>query len=434
MCIPATPWMPRIFWSPCRPKGRDPLLNTGYTGSVDPLSGGAMKISFLSDLLQTIVERGRALAGLVVEDVPADGPEMVRLCETLLTSLGEASGVALAERITQLWELQDSQNRLAFLTALAEGFGPDRERLDQALAAYDKTPCQETMVAVHGASEPRRQELIRRLNQAPGGIACLVGMRQELLSLLSKHPELGLLDRDFEHLFASWFNRGFLVLQRIDWDTPASILEKIIRYEAVHAINDWSDLRHRLEPVDRRCFAFFHPQLPGDPLIFVEVALSDAISGDIGEVLNPNRTHLPADKATTAVFYSISNCQDGLRGISFGNFLIKQVVEVLSRELPNLSAFVTLSPVPGFAAWLSLEMNREDDGLLSDDERATLGRILNKKNWADDDATREEFRRLILPVASRYFLLARTRDKRIVDPVARFHLSNGARLERLNFM
>ena len=193
----------------------------------------------------------------------------------------------------------------------------------------------EAVEALHAAAEPRRQELVRRLNLAPGGTAALVRMREELLKHLRKHPELRRVDADFSHLFGSWFNRGFLVLRHIDWTTPANILEKIIRYEAVHAIGTWDDLRNRLEPADRRCYGFFHPQLVDEPLIFVEVALTEAIPDSVAPLLDLERSPIEADRATTAVFYSISNTQRGLAGVSFGNFLIKQVVEDLKAELPE---------------------------------------------------------------------------------------------------
>ena len=189
-------------------------------------------------------------------------------------------------------------------------------------------------------------------------------MREELLEYLPDHPELKPVDTDFTHLFSSWFNRGFLVLRPIDWTTPANILEKIIRYEAVHAIQDWDDLRNRLEPEDRRCYGFFHPQLVDEPLIFVEVALTREIPDAIGPLLDLSRMPIAATEATTAVFYSISNTQKGLGGVSFGNFLIKQVVENLKRELPNLKTFVTLSPVPGFARWLDRERKTEKSAWL----------------------------------------------------------------------
>ncbi|MBF0267131.1 MAG: malonyl-CoA decarboxylase [Alphaproteobacteria bacterium] len=389
-----------------------------------------MMVPYLGGLLRGILEKGRSLAGLGPDDGPTDSQHLGKQCETLLSSLGEASGMALAERIARQWDRLDEAGRLAFLLELVEHFGPEPSKIDPAVAAYLADPCQKNMLEIHKASEPRRQELLRRMNLAPGGIARLVAMRESLFRHLRTHPQLENLDQDFVHLFMSWFNRGFLVLERIDWNTPASILEKIIRYEAVHAINDWDDLRQRLEPADRRCFAFFHPRLPGDPLIFVEVALTAAIPASIGEVLSNQRSQIDPAQATTAVFYSISNCQEGLRGISFGNFLIKQVVEVLRQESPKLTSFATLSPVPGFAAWLE---NESLNGRLNENDDAILAGF-NENKWQDSPERQGEMRRILLPLAASYFMNARTKSGRIIDPVARFHLSNGARLERLNFM
>ncbi len=241
------------------------------------------------------------------------------------------------------------------------------------------------------------------------------------------------LDCDFEHLFASWFNRGFLVLRHIDWTTPAHILEKIIRYEAVHAIAGWDDLRARIEPPDRRCFAFFHPALADEPLIFVEVALTDQIAPAIAPILSQARKPLQPQAATTAVFYSISNCQKGLAGVTFGNFLIKQVVEDLTREVPTLKTFVTLSPVPGFSAWLARERRADSpQGLLPEDVE-TL-RALDDPDWAADKVRAEAVRKALIPAAAAYFLRAKNERGRPLDPVARFHLGNGARLDRINFL
>ena len=222
----------------------------------------------------------------------------------------------------------------------------------QAIEAWRAQPTGDGASDLHFASEPRRQELFRRLNRAPGGTGELVALRADLLDVKDGHNDLAALDRDVVHLLSSWFNRGFLVLRKIDWSTPAIVLEKIIRYEAVHEIRDWDDLRRRIDPVDRRCYGFFHPALVDEPLIFVEVALTEQIPGAIAPLLAEDRQPVPIERARTAVFYSISNCQRGLGGISFGNFLIKQVVEELRRELPKLENFVTLSPVPGFMQWL----------------------------------------------------------------------------------
>jgi malonyl-CoA decarboxylase len=249
--------------------------------------------------------------------------------------------------------------------------------------------------------------------------------------LLKAHPTLGAVNADFEHLLSSWFNRGFLVLRRIDWSTPANILEKIIRYEAVHEIQSWEDLRLRLAPGDRRCFAFFHPRLADEPLIFVEVALMRDIPSSIADVLAENRDRVIPDSATTAVFYSISNCQDGLRGISFGNFLLKQVIEDLKQELPGLSQYVTLSPAPHFAAWLRSNQ-LPSPSLEAAQERALV--LLAEKAWPDNSEALAALRAILPPLAAFYFTQARNEAGQPVDPVARFHLGNGARLERINFL
>jgi malonyl-CoA decarboxylase len=254
-------------------------------------------------------------------------------------------------------------------------------------------------------------------------------LRADLLDAKNGHKDLAALDRDVVHLLSSWFNRGFLVLRKIDWSTPAIVLEKIIRYEAVHEIRDWDDLRRRIDPVDRRCYGFFHPALIDEPLIFVEVALTEQIPGAIAPLLAEDRQPVPIERARTAVFYSISNCQRGLGGITFGNFLIKQVVEELRRDLPKLDNFVTLSPVPGFLQWL-----KEADDLPLSEEDRKLFETLEQPGWADDPQLAAQLRSALEPLAAYYFLKARTRKGRLIDPVARFHLGNGARLERINWL
>jgi malonyl-CoA decarboxylase len=387
--------------------------------------------AFFADLLQTIADRGRDLLGRVRRNGTLANGDLATACETLLSGRGEASGVALAREILTRWEALDEPAKLAFLKVLAERFGPDFARIDEAIAAYLNDKSATMALHLHGAAEARRQELMRRLNLAPGGIEALVKMRELLLAHRAEHPDFPSVDADFAHLFSSWFNRGFLVLRRIDWSTPANILEKIIQYEAVHTIRDWDDLRRRLEPPDRRCFAFFHPQLIDDPLIFVEVALTRDTPSAIADLLAVERTPIVPNEAMTAVFYSISNCQEGLRGISFGNFLIKQVVDELRRELPRLDNFVTLSPVPGFAAWLAHEREADASPVISPDDQGILA-ALNEPGWDVDPP--EPLRKVLLSAASYYFLKARTPKGTPVDPVARFHLGNGARLERLNFL
>ena len=285
---------------------------------------------------------------------------------------------------------------------------------------------------LHRASEPRRLELFRRLNLAPGGTAALVRMRAQLLEAMDHRDDLAAIDDDFLHLFSSWFNRGFLVLRTIDWSTPANLLEKIIRYEAVHAIRDWNDLRARIDSPDRRCYAFFHPALIDEPLIFVEVALTRGIPAGIDPILSANRERIDPERATTAVFYSISNCQRGLAGVSFGHFLIKQVVEEVGRQIPRLSTFITLSPAPNFAEWLKRERATEASLALSEEDRAAL-ETLDRADWWRDEAAVETLREPLLRAAAWYYLRARTPRGTPLDSVARFHLGNGARLERLNF-
>ncbi len=387
-------------------------------------------MAFLGDLLTSVADRGRALIGLDRFGNGRSRP-LDKLCEDLLSGRGEASGMALAQAVLQSWEGLDADGRLSFFRMLQDRFGPDSERLEKALEHYRDDPRPASIAALHLASEPRRQELFRRLNLAPGGTHVLVRIREALFEALAREPELAVVDGDFRHLFGSWFNRGFLVMRRIDWHTPANVLEKIIRYEAVHEIQGWDDLRRRLEPADRRCFAFFHPQLVDEPLIFVEVALTKDIPRSIAEVLSEKREVLPAPAATTAVFYSISNCQEGLRGISFGNFLIKQVAEDLKRELPALDTFVTLSPLPGFARWLDGAVASADELRLNDEEAAELARPFGETISLDETA-RARRDKLLGQMAAHYLLRARTGSGRVIDPVARFHLGNGARLERIN--
>jgi Malonyl-CoA decarboxylase (MCD). len=383
---------------------------------------------FLAELLLSVADGSRRMLDRVLRDDTIGSQTTEQLCERLLSGRGEASGAAYAAAVLERWRNSGEAERLQFLEMLRVRFGVDHRRLDAAIDAYRAAPDEAKALAVHAAAEPIRQDLLRRLNLAPGGVETLVRMREDLIvKHLPQRPDFAPVDADFVHLFSSWFNPGFLVLKRIDWTTSANVLEKIIRYEAVHEIDSWDDLRRRLEPEDRRCFAFFHPQLPDDPLIFVEVALTREMPAAIGSLLKEDRIELAADEATTAVFYSISNCQEGLRGISFGNFLIKQVVEDLRRDLPRLTDFVTLSPVPGFVSWL--EGLGEDEAPQGAAEAREL--IADRAKMADT-ATRDRLAALLPPLAAHYFLVARTTSGRVIDPVARFHLGNGARLERIN--
>ncbi len=395
-----------------------------------------MNASFFGELLQTISERGRAL----IRSRERRGTDstrsesLIELADHLISGRGEASGVALAREILSRYAELTTGPRIAFFEALAQRFGPDTARMKAAIAAWQAKPNDETAAEVHAASEPRRQELFRRLNLAPGGTVALVRMREQLLDVLAhRDDDLGSVDDDFVHLFSSWFNRGFLVLRRIDWSTPAIVLEKIIRYEAVHEIQGWDDLRARIDPPDRRCYAFFHPALVDDPLIFVEVAFTRDIPGAIAPILATEREVSDGEKNRTAVFYSISNCQRGLSGVSFGNFLIKQVVEEISREMPKLANFVTLSPVTSFAGWLKRERTLESSVVLSEADKQALA-ALDEAGWWADAETVERLRDPLMRAAAWYYLRAKTPRGLPLDGVARFHLGNGARLERIDYL
>ena len=359
--------------------------------------------SFLSDVMRRVAFG--SWAGARREKDLADA------CRTLLRERSEAAGLVLAREILDRYEAGKPEEQQGFFAALARDFGADGAEVQAALDAWEEGSA-DAARRLHYASEPESLDLIRVLNRVPGATSRLVRMRADLLKMIREAPELAGLDGDFRHLFTSWFNRGFLELRRIDWSTPAAVLEKIIAYEAVHEITGWDDLRQRVADPDRRLFGFFHPAMPGEPLIFVEVALMDGTPGAITEIITAGREALDPDRATVAVFYSISNCQRGLAGISFGNFLIKQVVAELSAELPGLETFVTLSPVPGLRRWVA--------GAEAGD--AILGGIAPEREEAPDNAAARQ-------LVARYLTQAkRGGNGRAYDPVAHFHLSNGAEL------
>jgi malonyl-CoA decarboxylase len=354
-------------------------------------------------------------------------------CRRLLSVRGEANSPVLAAAIVSRLEALNEKDRSRFFERLASDFSPDPKKVLAAAQAYVCAPDADHLIELTHVAEPPRQELFRRLNRAPGGTAAIVRMRRTLLDRLPKQPALAAVEADLYHLLSSWFNPGFLEMRRVDWNSPAQLLEQIIHHEAVHEIDGWDDLRRRLRP-DRRCFAFFHPQLPDEPLIFVEVALVPEMAGAIAPLIDKRAQPLPPEQFKVAVFYSISNCQPGLRGVSLGNFLIKRVAEQLKRELPQLKTFCTLSPIPGFMAWLT----KARPELLP--AKAQQAQVELRAACADDLATLTNAQRLVaLPGAAHHALwrlaahyLAHISPLAQGDPVARFHLDNGARLERLN--
>ena len=335
----------------------------------------------------------------------------------MLRRSGEASGSALALELIEEYQTLDRGKRAELFQGLLDDFGPDTELLQTVIAAYQDDPSPRSAEGFLKAAESRRLDLFRLINTVPGGTRFLIKMREDLFVALRDNPDLKPVDRDFEHLFGFWFNKGFLELRQLDWETPAYILEKLIEYEAVHEIRDWNDLRRRLQS-DRRCFAFFHPALPGEPLIFVEVALTSGLASSIQAVLNEPVAE-PGEKVDTAIFYSISNCHTGLRSVSFGDSLLKQVVGLLQDEIPTLKKFATLSPVPGFMRWLA-------------EENAQLADTVKSVAMTDGSQALEEHREQLMRQCAKYLLYAK-RGIYPADPVARFHLRNGAILHAMHW-
>ncbi len=387
-------------------------------------------MTLLERVLHSIADAGRELLNSRPEDRIRDRGSIGALCRDLLSQKGEALGTALAREVVWAYQRLDRDERRAFFRLLLEDFSPDPAGIDAAVTAFQDDPSPARALALSDAVEAPRQNLVRAINMAPGGTRAIVQMRADLLDETPNDPDLAPVDADFSHLLASWFNRGFLELRRIDWQTPASILEKLILYEAVHAIQGWDDLQRRLAP-DRRCYAFFHPALADEPLIFVEVALVDGLTGSIRAVLDQPQPAGAEVAADTAIFYSISNCQRGLKGISFGNFLIKQVVSDLSAELPGLARFATLSPVPGFRRWL--DRAAADGEVTRDGLPAKLIQGLSDPGWQADSAAAAALKGPLTALCAHYLVNERAGDAPR-DPVARFHLGNGARLERINWL
>ena len=362
---------------------------------------------------------------------------------------GEVSARSRAVELGQTYLRLSADGRAKFLGLLAQNYGVDNTALNSAMQSLQEAD--EPLARHHAerrlkaALEPRRVALLRQFNAVPEGVKFLVDMRAELLPLVGDDPALKALNDDLRDLLTSWFDIGFLNLEQITWDAPASLLEKLIAYEAVHEIRSWDDMKNRLDS-DRRCFAFFHPRMPQEPLIFVEVALVHGMADNVQELLDEAAPEQDADAVDTAIFYSISNAQSGLAGVSFGNFLIKRVVDELRRDLPNLKTFATLSPIPGFSRWLDRQLAEEMQGAWSEavgEKLAALGdaespfegqrNLLSRGDWWQDPEAVE----LLRPILSRqcaHYLLEVKRGQRAADRVEHFHLTNGARLERLNWL
>ena len=343
---------------------------------------------------------------------------ITELCRLMMESDGEYSSLLLAERILNAFDKLDEDGRSDFYVLLNTEYDLDVDQLQSVLNEYQQAPDAKNLYRLTQVAEPGRQELLRRINLAPEGTRRLVKIREGLLKQINLQPELKRSDNDFKRLFNSWFSRGFLLMQPIDWTTPAHILEKIIAYEAVHEIGTWSELRSRLEPQDRYCYAFFHPSMEDEPLVFVEVALTMSIPPNISDVLNIEREKTDPEEASCAIFYSISNCHSGLAGVSFGNFLIKQVATSLKLRFPQLKKFATISPAPMFRSWLQ-------------NQAADSPEIADLVKQCKQELNKSVYTRL-RHQAARYYLHGKNSRNEPFDPVARFHLKNGAILDRIN--
>ncbi len=400
-----------------------------------------------SEWVSSIAEAGSEL--LPRKNRQGKNAILPNLCQELISSKGEAMGTAIADEVVRSYVALSEVGRIEFFNMLIQDYSPDPQEIIRCAEVYKQRSDRSAYKALAHAMEAPRMHLFRSINMAPKGTATLVQMRRDVLSLTSEYPEFIPIDEDLKRLLTSWFNRGFLTVEKISWRTPAHILEKLIEYEAVHEMSGWDDLRRRLAE-DRRCFAFFHPALEDEPLIFVEVALVKGMADNVQELLaDPNAD--AGDKSAkangarfikfgsndsedfdTAIFYSISNCQEGLKGISFGNFLIKQVVLELHHEFEQLKQYATLSPIPGFRRWLKSELQQTQSSLISAEERQLL-QILDSPKWTEDSNSCSALQPLVTRLCAHYLVNVK-KGETPLDPVARFHLGNGAQVARLNWL
>jgi len=354
---------------------------------------------------------------------------LLKLCDDLISHKGVASGIALAREVVVRYSALSDKEKLTFFKELQRRTGPNLPEISKIAYEFAGNPTEDGLLELWKSIRPDRQKLFNRMNIAPNGTQAVVKMREDLLGFIPSYPELQSIDSDLRILLTAWFNPGFLILKKIDWDTEASVLEKIIQYEAVHYIANWTDLKQRLV-ADRRCFAYFHPALEDEPLIFVEVALPRGISSSIQAIISDN-SDLNGN-GDTAIFYSINNCQRGLLGIPLGNFLIKMVVKQIAVELPSIKTFSTLSPVPGFADWLKEELHSGKSEFIPAKEKKIL-RMLDLGDWFADKKKCNELKKPLMEACAKYLVLVKRKNKPL-NAVARFHFGNGAQLYRINWM
>ncbi len=353
--------------------------------------------------------------------------ELMDLCNDLISHKGIVSGIALAREVVTRYKALNDNERLAFFQELTLVIESEISNIKMVAEDFVHHPDEESLQELYKSLRTKYRKLFNRMNMAPNGTEVIVDLRRDLLRLLPEHPELKAIDNELRRIFTTWFNPGFLVLKRIDWNSEASVLEKIIRYETVHNIGSWKDLKQRLVE-NRRCFAYFHPSLGDEPLIFVEVALTKGIANSVQTILHNEKEEKNRD---TAIFYSINNCQRGLKGIPLGNFLIKMVVTEIAKELPSIKYFSSLSPVTGFSDWLKTAINSGEDKLFGEDIN-TL-KLALQPDWYPDPKIRKQVKNPLMKVCANY-LVNQKKNGKPVNSVARFHFSNGAELYRINWM
>ena len=379
------------------------------------------RTAVINDFFETVTVRGIGLLTRAASTASTPVGRSVETCRWLLSTKGEASGLAMSHQILTDYGNFSEDEKTEFFLQVADAFSYDPAAIKASSEAYLNDPSPAHVKALHEATSPSFRKLISRLNQKPSATLQIIHMRADLLTRVKANPELKPLDEAFRDVLEAWFNRGFLGLRVIDWQTPAAVLENVIKYEAVHGMKDWNDLGRRIKPKDRLIFGFFHANLEDEPLIFVEVALTKSTPDAIGPILSEDREPLEVRDADTAVFYSISNCQVGLRGVPLGNFLIKQVVQYLQAEYPQLTDFVTLSPIPKLGAWL--REKTQEFGVAVEDLDALKSMSMKNKDT-----------QVLLNRAANFLVNEKSKDGLPADPVCRFHIGNGARLERLNWL
>jgi malonyl-CoA decarboxylase len=385
------------------------------------------KLSLLTKaIIESIADAGeKFLDGINLRDATLQ--TLMELSNDLISNKGVASGIALARKVVELYNRLSKDEKLEYFKELVKITEVDINEIKHRAEELYKNPGPETRERLNKSLKTNCQKLFSRMNMAPSGTKAIVNLREDLLSFIPEHPELKPLDVDLKILLTTWFNPGFLILEKIDWDTEASILEKIIRYETVHNINNWNELKQRLVD-NRRCFAYFHPALEDEPLIFVEVALTKGISSSVQNILNKENDN---KKVNTAIFYSINNCQRGLKGIPLGNFLIKMVVTEIVKHNPNIKTFSSLSPVTGFAKWLKAVLVSKDNNLFEED-REVLKLVLDKE-WYKKHRLVKKLKKPLMKACA-YYLINMKRGDKPLNSVARFHFGNGAELYRINWM